>query len=121
MPISDSTAQVAPIGQLRERVTLQALSVAVDPYGDPAYTWGDLATLWARVEPVGGRTSTLGERRTAVKEYAVTIRWRAGISPAQRFVWRGRYLQIEEISNRDERHRRITVQCRDIGVDAGAT
>ncbi len=119
--MADLIAPVAPIGHLRERVTLQAAGIEVDAQGDPTYTWSDVATLWARVRPAGGRATTVAERRTLTKDYEVTIRWREGVSPAQRFVWRGRYLQIEDIGNLDERRCRITLLCRDVGPLAGAT
>jgi SPP1 family predicted phage head-tail adaptor len=111
---------VASIGQMRERVTLQQRSASVDAMGDPAYAWADVATLWARVRPLGGGVEAVADRRTAVKDYEVTIRWRDGVSPAQRFVWRGRFLQIEGIGNLDERRRRVTLACRDLGTEAGA-
>ncbi len=113
-------ASVATIGQLRERVTLQALAVAVDAAGDPTYSWSDVVTLWARVRPAGGEVETLADRRTAAKDYEVTIRWRDDVVPSQRFKWRGRFLQIEAIGNVDERRRRVTLTCRDIGTLAPA-
>jgi SPP1 family predicted phage head-tail adaptor len=111
----------ARIGRLRERVTLQQVSVSIDAAGDPAYAWTDVATLWARVRPSGGGVATLAERRTAIEDYEVTIRWRDGMSVTQRFVWRGRYLQIESVANLDERRQRVTLACKDLGVDAGVT
>ncbi len=115
------TASVVAAGQLRERVRLQQLAVSLDAAGDPVYAWSDVATLWARVQPVGGTVATLADRRTAVKDYEVTIRWRYGVSAAQRLVWRGRYLQIDAVGNLDERHRRVTLTCRDVGALAGIT
>ena len=119
--MASPTAPVATIGQLRERVTLQGYAVSVDATGDAAYSWSDIASLWARVRPAGGGVEMLADRRTAVNGYEVTVRWRDGLSPAQRIVWRGRFLEIVSIGNLDERHRRVTLGCRDLGPLAGTT
>lgn len=119
--MASSLPTAVPVGQMRERVTLQQASVTLDANGDPAYAWSTAATLWARVEPTGGETETLAERRTAVATYAVTIRWRAGVSVAQRLLWRGRTLAIESVAVLDERRERVTLACRDDGPLAGIT
>lgn len=89
-----TTDEATTIGELRERVTVQQFAASVDAAGDPTYVWSDVAVLWARVRGSGGAVATIAGRRTAWEEYQVTIRWQDGISPAQRFLWRGRYLQI---------------------------
>jgi SPP1 family predicted phage head-tail adaptor len=119
--MAEPTGSIVATGQMRERVTLQACAVSVDGTGDPTYAWSDVATLWARVRPLGGGVETIAERRTAVKVYEVTIRRRAGVTPAQRFIWRGRFLEIGAIGNLDERRRRLTLACRDVGAGAGGT
>lgn len=110
-------------GQLRERVTLQTRGNApLSAQGDPTYIWADVATgLFARVQPMKAGEATVAERLESDAGYEVTIRWRTGVSNGMRFAWRSRFLSIEGIENRDERRMFLTLICRDLAADAGAT
>lgn len=82
------------IGQMRDRVTVQTRTKAVNDYGEPVPTWEDLATVWAQVEQISG-AKTLGEAPELTSR--VTLRAISGLTPACRLVIDGVVHQIQSV------------------------
>ncbi len=103
-------------GQLRERVTIQSKSVIRDDYGAEQITWVDVATVWANVRSTDGTESVESsvDQVVATISYSVLIRYRAGLSPAMRLVWRSKALQILSIVESDNRQRQLILKCSEI-------
>lgn len=75
-------------GDFRERVTIQTRASGVDSLGQESTTWSDTLTCWASVEPLRGREYfAAGEVQSAV-DVRIRIRWREGIVPTMRVMWR---------------------------------
>lgn len=90
-------------GELRERVTIQTKTRTRDAMGGYVESWTDTATLWALVRPMsGGERAQAGQQQSAA-DYKVVIRYRSGITPQQRLVWRGTPLNIRFIADRGPR------------------
>ena len=105
------------IASLRHRVTLQAPVDADDGAGGTTRSWADVATLWAAIAPAG--PGSTGERVAAGRIEAaarlrLTIRHRAGLSHAMRFVAGPRVLAILGIADPDGRGRWLTCDCEEI-------
>lgn len=78
------------IGQLDQRVTLQARSVVTDALGQDTITWVDVATVWAQCQSVRGREFFAAAQVQQEQTVKVRIRYRADITPLHRLVWQGR-------------------------------
>lgn len=103
-------------GQLRERVTIQRKSVTRDGFGAEVVTWPDLVTVWANVRSTDGTegVESTVDQVVATISHSVLIRYRAGLSPAMRVVWRGKALQILSIVENDNRQRQLILKCSEI-------
>jgi SPP1 family predicted phage head-tail adaptor len=109
------------IGQMRERVVIQAPTDTVDGIGSVSTTWATVSTVWARVQPADARERIVGDRLAAKGEYEVTIRYLTGLTPSHKLTWRSRDLMISRILNTDEQRRFLTLLCTDPAPDGGAT
>ena len=107
---------VQHLGAMRERITIQQRSGAVNASGDVAYAWSDWKYLWARVRPMRSELSETGERLAAGNDYEITTRFIDGFSDTNRIVWRGKYLQMRGAINIDEHRRYMTITA--AGLDA---
>lgn len=88
---------VPPIGGLTDRVQLlRNIAGDLEP----------VATMWGRVQAVGNRQFVVGE----VMTHTVIIRHRADLAPGDRFVFRGRNLDV--LSAEDLTGRRAFLACR---------
>jgi len=104
------------IGQLRERLTLQAASRSGDGGGGSTVTWVDVASIWARVTPRGGGESVSLDRTAGRVGHEVVIRYRDDIVPAMRFVLGARVLDIKSACDVDGRRQwlRCLVEEKDL-------
>ncbi len=98
------------ITRLRERVTIERVTVADDGYGGQAETWTVVETVPAEVRPVKGRESVDGERLVTAQTYLVTI-WYRAISTRDRLDWRGTKMNIRSAENRDMRRIMTVMEC----------
>jgi SPP1 family predicted phage head-tail adaptor len=99
------------IGQMRERVTLQAPVRLPDGAGGADAAWDAGATVWAKVEERGGEERAAGERLAAEARLRVTIRHRSGVTAEMRALWNGRALEITGIRDPDGRKRFLVLDC----------
>ena len=102
-------------GKLRERVTIQQKTLVSDGMGGQSETWATLATVWAAVKPniAGAREAMTGaagqvQARTV---YEVRIRYRDDIDAKMRVLWRGNTLEIESVSDPDQRQSESVLLC----------
>ena len=84
-------------GQLRSRVTLQALAAGADTIGQPVQTWADAAVVWANVRYLNGLETIKGGAEVGTVKASVRIRYRAGITTAMRVINAGVALQITAV------------------------
>jgi SPP1 family predicted phage head-tail adaptor len=113
--------KAAALGELRERVLIQAQASTVDVAGDPTYAYTDVATVWAKIVPVSAAERTEGGRLAATGLYDMTIRYRAGLNTKMRAVWRGRYLAFTDMINADRQRVLLTIRLTDVDPNAGWT
>ncbi len=104
------TSNVA-IGELRQRVTLQALVLTPDGGGGFTESWSDLAEIWARIRPVSGVELVLGEQRQHRVTHEIAIRYRLGVQPNQRLIHDGRVFSILAVVNPAERNVFLILHC----------
>lgn len=83
------TARSLGAGDLDQRVTLQARATAPSGFGQNVAAWADVATVWAKATPKAGGESPEAGRKAQRTEVDFVIRWRAGVTPGMRVMWRG--------------------------------
>lgn len=94
-------------GQLRHRVTFQALTVSEDAYGEPDATWSDIDTVWARIESISGKERFAAFHQQYEADHRIVCRYNsdiAALSVRDRVVWGAKVFDIKHISNPDERN-----------------
>ena len=97
---------IMPIGRMDRRITIQELTVSVDPkYGKPTKTWTDFATVWANSYAGGGREFTEARQLNAEISVQFQIRYIEGPSATMRILYDGRYYDIDRISEVGRRER----------------
>ncbi len=89
---------------LRERVTIQQLSVADDGYGGQTRSWVALATVFAEVQPVYSiqTEGIIADQRESNSGYRVLIRNRTDVAASMRLIWKTRTLVIHSIHENGE-------------------
>lgn len=107
----------ASAGAMRERIVVQQVTDASDGGGGYVKTWSTLATLYAYVKPLSGREPYTQGQISPIVQYEFTIRYRTGITPANRITWNGKIFNIRSVVNADERDKYLTIRC-DEGVAA---
>ncbi|GAB4152664.1 MAG: hypothetical protein Tsb0016_25110 [Sphingomonadales bacterium] len=99
-------------GALSQRLVWQTAADIGDGGGGAVRQWHDQAVLWARVAPLPVTATAHGHGHGQTERFAVTLRWRAGLCPGQRLIWRGRVLNIETSHDPDGRRHRLALLCR---------
>lgn len=100
-------------GTLRHRVTVQTQFRASDSQGGSTFIWSAIAdNVFASIQPdEDGTEPTQGQKVASQIGHKVRIRYRSGITPAQRLVFSGRVLWIKSVQSVDERRRELVLRC----------
>ena len=98
------------ISGLRDRVQVLRRETTAEDEGGHVTLFVPAGVLWARVTATGTRTIELADGRTAAMSHTVVVRHRTGIAPGDRFVHRGRKLEV--LSAEDLTGRRQFLACR---------
>jgi len=99
-------------GRLRHRVTLQSKTETRDSYGGAVITWSDVATVYAAIEPLSGREWFAQQQVQSEVSVRIVVRYRAGITAANRIAHGATYYDILSVINHDEKDHMITLMCR---------
>jgi len=100
-------------GSLRHYVEIHALTIIEDDIGNQTEEWAKVAEVWAAVEPLQGDEKLAAAYIQAETTHKVTIRYLAGITPANRLLFDGRTLEIESVRNLEERSRELVLMCKE--------
>jgi SPP1 family predicted phage head-tail adaptor len=102
-------------GLLRQRVTLQRVSVGTDSQGGPTRTFATLVDrLPAMVVPLSGQEALAAAQQTSELRTKVTIRFRTDVSAEQRLVWGTRTLEIGSVQYPDGRRDVLELICTEV-------
>ncbi len=100
-------------GSLRERVTIQSLTLTKDSYHEQQESWTDVATVPASVRPVSASEQVTADRLETQQRLLVTIRFRTGVTDKNRLkhVHCGttRYYDIVSITDRNMRGKALDI------------
>lgn len=81
-------------GDLRDSITLQSRSEAVDALGGITESWSTTISTRAKVEPIRGEERATMAQANAAADYRFWIRYRSGVTPQLRLVWDSREFDI---------------------------
>ena len=103
-------------GQLQKSIKIEQRSTSVDAAGQQSIAWADLCTTWAKIEPTSGREQSGAGASRAQISHIVTIRHQAAFDDPRmaakcRINFKGRYLDIVNCRNLDERGRWDVLEC----------
>ncbi len=98
-------------GELKHRIKYQTKTNTEDSSGSFTESWTDAATVWAKIRPISGREYTALQQTQSEMSHEVTIRWRAGVDTAGRFLFGTRVFDIEAVSNLDEGNVWLVCRC----------
>lgn len=99
------------VGELRHRVTIQATTAVQDTSASYAESWNDVATVWARVRPMNGREYYAMQQAQSSVSHEVVVRFRRGVTTANRLKLDSRIFDIEGVVNYDERNEWMILYC----------
>jgi SPP1 family predicted phage head-tail adaptor len=102
---------VIAAGKLRHRLTLEQAATEADGSGGFATSWAEVATLWGAIEAIGGREFGMADTIKGEATHRITIRYRGGVGPAQRFTSEERVFEIRSVIDPDGRRRRLVCLC----------
>lgn len=97
-------------GQLRHSITIQKRTSTVS-HGEQSTTWTDFVRAFASVQPLTGREALVSRQETADVSHKVIMRYQAGITPAMRVSYNGRFFDVQAVLNIDERNRELHLLC----------
>lgn len=109
------SATVPQIGSLTDRVELQSRQSVVEDAGGHGALYVPIMSLWARVRALATRPQTGRDGRGFVVSHAVVVRFRADVQIGDRFVWRGRTLEIVGATDLDGRRIWLSCTCNETG------
>lgn len=88
-------------GRLNQRITLQQRAQVQNGLGEDEGPWVDFATVWAQAEPLRGREFFAAAQLQDTTDVRFRMRWRSGVTPLMRVVWRSKPYDIQAVIETD--------------------
>ena len=104
----------ARIGDLDQRLSLEAPLDMQDDIGGVTRIWTHVDDVWAQVVPFSGHKDFEAERPESVLTHRVLIRWRPDVTGAMRLRLGVRTFAIHAALDWDSRRRFQLLQCEEI-------
>lgn len=101
------------IGRMDKRITIQEPVQVADGMLGQTTTWTDKATVWAAVWPVSGKEIVKNMSLPGVITHRIRIRYRSGVTPACRILFKARYFNIVSVINIDEKKEFLELICKE--------
>lgn len=97
--------------RFRHKAIIQRQTETLDDYNQPEDTWTTHATVYCSIEPLRGSEYMRAQQMQATVSHRITLRYRADLKPTDRFLYDGRYFEIQSIINIEERDRFLEVMA----------
>jgi SPP1 family predicted phage head-tail adaptor len=108
--------RIPPIGTLTDRIQLQRREMAPQNEGGHETVFVPVATIWSRVRALTVRNRIDADGRGSTITHAVVTRFRTDVRPGDRFVYRGRHLDVVSAGDLNGRRAYLSCQCRETVV-----
>ena len=99
------------MGLLRHRVDIQQRSGTLDTFGQAVQTWTTLFTVWASIEDISGKELLASMAINSEISTHIYIRYRAGITAANRVLYQGTAYNIQAVVDATGRKRELHLMC----------
>ena len=107
-------------GRLRHRLVLQSKTETRDSYGAAIIAWTTETTVWGAIEPLSARELFAQGQIQDEARVRIVMRYISGLDHTWRVVNDGRYYDIVEVINSDDRNAMLTLLCRQgVSEDTG--
>ncbi len=84
-------------GRLRHVIVIQQRDAGLDSVGQQVRTWSTFATVRADFKFGGNAEAYQSDQRSSEQRGTFTIRFREGVTPQMRVLWRGQTWEIEGV------------------------
>lgn len=98
-------------GVRNKRVSLQTRSDTLDDYGQRVRTWTETAKIMAAIRPLYGRELEAARQTVSEVSHEFLINYREGLDSSCRFVYQGRYYNIQAALDDNMSHDQLKVLC----------
>lgn len=99
---------------LHHKVTIQAVTVTQDSFGQPTETWAAWGTAWANIKQLSGRELVNAQQVKGDVTHEFRIRYRDGVTVRQRLSFDGRTFGILNVNNVNEADVELRLLCKEI-------
>ena len=111
------TARALPrIGMLTDRVQFQRRETTREDEGGHVSFYVPVKTIWSRVRPLSARAMFDADGRGVAASHVVVTRFRPDVKPGDRFVYRGRDLEVMSAEDMNGRRAYLSCQCSEKAV-----
>ena len=111
------TPAPAKLEDVRHRLKVMAKSPpAPNEFGEPVAAESALAEVWAAVNPSGGAEAWRGNKAEAETSYTVVIRFFAPLTTAHWFIWKGKRLELDSVTDVGGLGEWMVCNCRHVEV-----
>ncbi len=93
-----------PVKDMRHRVALQETVRTSDGQGGWTEAWETIATVWVSLKPKKAYEKFQALQMQTPKNYEIGMRYRAGVTTKNRFLYGDRIFDIKEVINTDEKN-----------------
>lgn len=93
------------IGDLRERVTIERVTLVDDGGGGVDETWVEVATVWGKVRPLSGDERVEADAISGALTHEIHMRWRSDVGPDMRLRVGTRLFDLRVVMDPDNRQR----------------
>ena len=103
-------------GALDQRIVIERRTGATNDWGEPLPdSWLPIVTTWAHVQPLTGRDFIAAQAAMSEVKVKIIMRYRPGITPADRVNHNGQGYGIEAVSDVHSSRRGLHLMCRAVG------
>ena len=102
------------VGNLRQRVTLQAPIDTSDDIGGVLRVYTTVATVFGSVEAKAGQEIAIDDRLVQSVLYSLLIRWRPGVFAEHRVLMDARVFNIRSVYDPDGRRRFLKAELEEV-------
>ena len=96
-------------GKLNHRITFQ-----IQNLDSEIEEWNDIVTTWASINPISGREYYQAETINSDLTHKVRLRYRKGITPDMRILYKDRIFNIVSVINEYEKNAILQLMCREL-------
>lgn len=96
-------------GKLNHRITFQNQNLDSEEE-----EWNDIVTTWASINPISGREYYQAETINSDLTHKVRLRYRKGITPDMRILYKDRIFNIVSVINEYEKNTMLQLMCREL-------